>query len=217
MSKSATGLRIVLVSVIVLLALTARAAAPDRPRSDVLVEAAWARPKGELARDFNESSLGIGANDGLELGFRWRYYFSDAVSLSPAFHFLDYRDFESTDDLVGDYRIAASSLRYTLELMYRRGDESSPLRPFLAISGGLYRNRVAGFNKGVTEPFDESVNTVGYGIRGGLGWGPFEISAVYHLNRFASWRYFQTGSEENYNWDSFSVRAGWIIPVNTSD
>lgn len=212
MSKSPTGLRIVLVSMVALLAAAAGSGASDRPESKVLVEVAWAQPRGALARDFHETALGIGANDGLEIGFRWRYHFSDAVSLSPAFHFVDYRDFKSTDEVVGDYRIAASSLRYTLELMISRRDQSSSLRPFLALSGGLYRNRVAGFDKGITAPFDQSINTVGAGLRGGLRWGSFELSAIYHLNRFASWRYFQTGREEDYNWDNVAIRVGWIIP-----
>ena len=29
--------------------------------------------------------------------------------------------------------------------------------------------------------------------------------------------FFDTGIDQDYNWDSFSVRGGWIIPFETSD
>jgi len=185
-----------------------------RPHSQVLVEAGWVQPRGDLALDYTETALGFGAGDGLELGFRWRYHFSRSISLSPAFHFVDYRDFESTDDVIGDYRISASTLRYTLELMMIRGSEKSPVRPFLAVNGGLYRNRVVGFNKNLSAPFDQSVNTLGLGVRGGVRLGRFELSAIYNVNRFSTWQYFKTGNEVDYDWDNFSVRAGWIIPFS---
>ena len=214
MPKFTTHLRWALLVATIICATTTLAAESSRPRSQVLVEAGWTRPYGDLAQDYTETALGFGAGDGLELGFRWRYHFSQTVSLSPAFHFLDYRDFKSTAPEIGDYRISASSLRYTLELMIIQGDEKKPVRPFLAFSGGLYRNRVVGFNKSFTGPFDESTNTLGFAGRAGVRLGMFELSAVYSLNRFDSWRYFQTGEEVPYNWDNFSVRAGWIIPFS---
>jgi len=214
MTLTQTRRCVVLLAALMLLTTTTYAAAGDRPPSQVLIEGGWARPYGELAQDYTETALGFGAGDGLELGFRWRYHFSRTVSLSPAFHFMDYRNFNSTDEVIGDYRISSSSLRYTLELMIIQGDVTKAARPFLAFSGGLYRNRVIGFNKNLIEPIDESVNTLGFAVRGGVQLGPFEFSAVYSLNRFSSWQYFQTGVEEDYNWDNFSVRIGWIIPFS---
>jgi len=204
--------RIALVIVVLLLAFTAQAADKGRPPSQVLVEAGWGQPYGDLAQDYTETTLGFGTSDGLELGFRWRYHFSHTFSLSPAFHFMDYRNFKSTDPEIGEYQISASSLRYTLELMIVQGDEKKTVRPFLAFSGGLYRNRVVGYNKNLSEPFDASVNTLGFAGRGGVRLGLFELSAIYSLNRFSTWQYFQTGVEQEYNWDNFSVRAAWIIP-----
>ncbi len=214
MSKSVAARRIILLTVIMLMTSGAYGADPDRPFNQVLVEGGWSRPYGSLAQDYTETTLGFGATDGLELGFRWRYHFSHTVSLSPAFHFMDYRNFKSTDDVIGDYRISASSFRYTVELMIVQGDPGRVARPFLALSGGLYRNRVIGYNKNLTKPFDQSVNTLGFGMRAGVRLGLFELSAVYSVNRFSSWQYFQTGVEEDYNWDNFSVRVGWIIPFS---
>ena len=216
MNKRFLGLALVfLVGLItVATAITATAAVPERAHNQVLVEAGWSHPYGDLGQDFSDTRLGFGAGDAMELGFRWRYHFSPTLSLSPAFHFVDYRDFKSTDAIIGDYRISASSLRYTLELMMIQGDLNRSVRPFLAFSGGLYRNRVVGFNKNLSEPFDQSVNTLGFGVRAGIRVVGFELSALYNLNRFTSWQFFQTGQDQEYNWDSFAVRAAWIIPFS---
>lgn len=214
MFQRSVGFVFVLMVVTVLTALPAGARELSRPHNQVLVEAGWSHPYGDLARDYSATRLGFGAGDALELGFRWRYNFSRTISLSPAFHFVDYRDFKSTDPRVGDYRISASSLRYTLELMMIQGNEQKPVRPFLAFSGGLYRNRVVGFNKNLSNPFDQSVNTLGLGVRAGVRLAGFELSAIYNLNRFATWQFFQTGQDQDYNWDSFAVRAAWIIPFS---
>ncbi len=196
------------------LATTTQAAESDRPPSQIVVEAGWGRPYGELAQDFNTTELGLGAGDGLELGFRWRYHLSRTVSLSPAFHFMDYRNLKGDDSLAGAFQISSSSLRYTIELMFIQGNEKKLVRPFLALSTGLYRNRLVGSSKDLTEPLDQSVNTLGFGGRSGVRLGRFELSAGYHLNRFSTWQYFQTGQKEDYNWDNFSVRAGWVIPFS---
>ncbi len=214
MPKMTHSLQMALLIVILIGATAGFAADAPRLPSQIVVEAGWGSPYGELAEDFTQTSLGFGASDGLELGFRWRYHLSSSISLSPAFHFMDYRNFKSTDPGIGDYKIAASSLRYTLELMVMRGDESHVVRPFAALSGGWYRNRVTGFTKNFAYPIEESTNTLGLASRAGVRLGTFEISAVYSLNRFDSWRYFETGQEEAYNWDNFSVRAGWIIPFS---
>jgi len=201
-------------ALVALLAITTfgTAAAADRPHSQVIVELGVAVPYGDAGQNYTETKLGFGAKSGLELGFRWRYRFSEAWSLSPAFHFIDYRNFSSTDEVIGDFRISVASLRYTAELMRHFGRESDSVRPFVAVSGGLYRNRVVGFNKNLSQPFDESVNSLGVAGRAGVIIGMFELSAMYNLNRFSSWRFFQTGDEVDYNFDNLTVRAGWTIP-----
>lgn len=213
MNQRLAGL-VILIASLSLFTTTTFAAVPVRPHNQILVEAGWSHPYGDLARDYTNTKLGFGAGDALELGFRWRYHFSQALSLSPAFHFVDYRDFKSSAPAIGDFRISASSLRYTLELMMVQGNPNTAVRPFLGLSGGLYRNRVVGFNKNLSEPFDESVNTLGFGVRAGVRVVGFELSAVYNLNRFTSWQFFQTGQDQAYNWDSFAVRAAWIIPFS---
>jgi hypothetical protein len=199
---------------LLLLAVAPLAAAQTAATSRVVIEMGWAAPLGELGDDYPATRIGLGARDGLEVGFGWRYQLSNSLSLSPAFHFVDYRNFTSTAPVIGDYRIAASSQRYTVEAMVMSGDEARPVRVFFAASAGLYRNRLEGFHKLQPEAFDESINTLGLAVRGGVHLGPFELSAVYGVNRFATWQFLRTGAEEEYSWDSFTVRAGWVLPFS---
>jgi hypothetical protein len=193
------------------------AAAAERPGSEVVVEAGWARPVGQLGEDFTAEpgDYGFGAKEGLELGFRWRFPLSSRVSLSPGFHVIDFRDYKSSAPEIGNYQISVTSLRYTLELMVGFGDPRSAVRPFAAVSGGWYRNRVVGYQTYLTGSYVESVNTLGFVGRVGLRLDMFEISVLYSVNRFATWRYFDGPSFDqpvDYDWDNFGVRAGWIIP-----
>ncbi len=214
MRQTPATIRVILLTLLVMSSLASAALAGDRPHSQVLVEVGWGKPYGDLAQDYTTTKQGFGAEDGLELGFRWRYYFSNTVSLAPAFHFMDYRNFESTDPDIGEFRISAASLRYTLELMIIQGDATKSIRPFLAASGGWYRNRTVGYSKQLPEPFDESINMLGLGMRAGVRLGLFEISAIYSWSRFATLRYFDPGVEADYNWDNFGIRVGWIVPFS---
>lgn len=191
------------------------------PGSQVLIEVGWAHPLGDLADDFHETPLGFGARDGFELGFRWRKHLTRRLSLSPAFHFSDYGNHEdfievlnpdgTLDELV-EIDVSCTVYRYTLELLYTLRDPGATLVPFVGASGGLYRNRVRGYYKIFEIPFDESVNTLGLQGRIGMRFDQLELSAVYHWNRFSTWRFFRTGTDQQYNWDTFSMRLGWIVP-----
>ena len=81
----ATGLALVAA------AIASAPAAADRPPSQVVLEVGGAIPKGNLGDDFYDTELGLGIKSGLEMGFRWRFFLNDAWSLSPAFHFLNYK------------------------------------------------------------------------------------------------------------------------------
>jgi len=197
----------------VLVLLAAPAAAASRPPSQVILEFGWLRPYGDLGDDFSATELGFGADDGLEAGFRWRLHLTPTFSVSPAFHFANFGDFQTQDEDLGDVRVDCTSYRYTVEFLLRSGGDAR-VRPFLAAAGGLYRNRVVGYTKEFTRSFDESVNTLGACLRVGIAVADLEFSAAYHLNRFSTWRYFQTGVEQDYGWDSFSVRGAWILPFN---
>ena len=91
-------------------------------------------------------------------------------------------------------------------------DPDTAVRPFIAGSAGVCRNRTEGYWKTWEKAFDASVNTLGLGLRAGLLIGGFEFSAVYNVNRYDTWRFFNTGYEESYVWDNLVLRVGWIIP-----
>jgi hypothetical protein len=188
------------------------AQAGGHPSSQVIFEVGYVQPHGDLADDFFATPLGFGIKEGLELGFRWRYRFSESLSISPSFHFVDYRNFSGENEEVGAYRIKPTTLRYSLELMYIMLSPDTTIRPFLAGSVGLVRNRVEGYWKTWDKAFDSSVNALGFGLRAGLQVGSFEFSAVYNVNRFDTWRFYNTGYEESYVWDNTVFRVGWIIP-----
>ncbi len=188
------------------------AQAGGHPSSQVVFEVGYVQPYGDLAGDFFNTPLGFGIKEGLELGFRWRYRFSESLSISPSFHFVDYKNFSGENEEVGAYRIKPTTIRYSLELMYIMLKADTPVRPFIAGSAGIARNRVEGYWKTWDKAFDSSVNALGFGLRAGLLVGGFEFSAVYNVNRFDTWRFYNTGYEESYVWDNAVLRVGWIIP-----
>lgn len=208
------GLRLIprLALAAVLLTVAVPCLAGGHPPSQVVVEFGYVQPYGDLADDFLTTPLGMGIKEGIELGFRWRYRFSESFSISPGFHFVDYRNYKGENEELGAYRIKPTTLYYSLELMYIFLDPGTTVRPFIAGSAGVSRNRTEGYWKTWEKAFDSSVNSLGLAARAGLQVGSFEFSAVYNLNRFDTWRFFNTGYEESYVWDNLVLRVGWIIP-----
>ncbi len=197
---------------VVLLAGGGSVIAGDLPGSQVVVEVGMAQPYGQLGADFYKTRLGFGATDGLELGFSYRIFLSETVSIAPVFLFVDYGDFEGSNEEVQDFRLQASSYRFGAELMVKMPGSFSTFRPFLAAGAGLYRNRVTGFYQDNTKALDQSLNTMGYSLRAGVQIIGFEFSVVYNINRFNTWQFYQSDYRERYNWDNVGFRAGWLIP-----
>lgn len=187
-------------------------ASSERPPSQVLVEGGVTVPKGDLGADFHGDPLGFGAHAGMELGFRWRLFLSPSLSVSPGFHFSDFRNLEGTNDDLGDYRVESSIYSWTVELMWHPGSRDAVVRPFAAVAAGLYRNRLVGYTKTFERSLDESINALGFNGRAGLALGELEFSVVYHVNRFSTWRLFDTGVDQDYNWDCLGARAAWVLP-----
>lgn len=207
--------RLGLATALLVLLLAPGAGHAGRPPSQVLLEAGGALPRGDLAADFTTEPLGFGVKSGLELGFRWRLWLSENWSVSPSFHFMNYKDFKSLTPTGEDFRIKPTSFRYVVEVMWMAGDRTRGFRPFLAVGGGLYRNRVEGFYKTFDRPFDQSVNTFGASGRAGVKLGQFELSVLYSWNRFETWALYRTGQAESYDWDNSGVRAAWLVPFGS--
>lgn len=203
---------IVILSFVFLLPGVGSALEDDKPGSQVVVEVGLAIPYGELGADFEKTRLGLGATQGLEIGFSYRIFLSSTVSIAPTFLFLDYGSYNGFDEEVGDFQVQSSSYRYGAELMVKMPGPHKKPRPFLAVGAGLYRNRVTGFYQDYTKALDQSVNTMGYSLRAGVQIIGLEFSVVYNINRFNTWQFYQSDYRERYNWDNVSIRAGWLIP-----
>lgn len=204
----------VLLGCLAIVAAVAPVRAQDRPSSEVLIEGGLVLPYGHLSDDFLKTRLGFGADDGYEAGFRFRLNLGPTFSISPAFHFVDFGNFDGEDPEIGEYSILTSSLRYSVEFMVMSEYRSfGRPRPFLAAGVGMYRNRVQGYYQNFVEAVDQSVSTLGVSVRGGVQIIGFELSLVYHINRFNTWQFYQSDYRERYNWDSLGVRVGWLIPL----
>ena len=178
----------------------------------VIIEGGLVWPGGDLENGFMQSPLGIDAGSGTELGFRYRYYFRSSLSISPSFHFVNFGPHVGEDPNLVEYEIQPTSFRYSLELLFHKMESTETVQPFLGVSAGLYRNRLTGLDKNLITEIDGSTNSLGLAVRGGIRRGDFEISAVYHRNRFDTWQFFWTGCCQSYSWDSISLRLGWSIP-----
>ena len=181
--------------------------------SRVVIEGGLIQPQNNLVADFNEATLGLGAENGYEAGFRFRLPLTSFFSISPGFHLVDFGSHVLTDVDEEEYKTEALSYRFTLEGMLKPRFEDRWIRPFVAVAAGLYRDRVVGF---YDDPFaqerNNSVNSFGYSVRVGLAVDSFELSWVTHRNRVDTWQFFRTDSRESYRWDNQGVRLGYLMP-----
>lgn len=203
---------IAILLVLLAAAVAGPAAAGDRPGGQVVVEFGLPVPYGDLGDDYLDAPLGFGASGGLEAGFRWRLPLSNLLSLSPAFHFTDYGGVAGTDPLLGGYILDCSTYAYTLEARLGAAGPGTRLRPFLALGAGLLRNRAVGTDKETGRGFDDAINTFGASLRVGVALDQLEISVLYRLNRFSTWRFFRADQAQDYAWDALVLRGAWAIP-----
>jgi len=183
----------------------------DHPPAEVQLDAGYIMPRGDLNDDFTGTAQGFGADPGYEVGILWRYYLDERWSVAAAFHFAKFSEFEGTDEILGDYSVAATGYRYGLQLRRSFGNPDG-WQPFLLAGAGVFRNRFEGRDKVLLEPFDRSLSTLGYSFGAGIRRGDVEIGAAWQINRFTSWRFFATDSAQDYDWDTLCLRFSWLIP-----
>ncbi len=188
---------------------------------EVLIEGGVSLPAGDLDRPFGllDGAKGLGAETGYEIGARFRYWFGDGLAISPAFHYVDFGDFSAYDEQLGPYQVGASILRYGADLqVFLPGDERR-LRLYLTGGAGLYHNRYRDEltedpNLGYDYSYSEqSFDALGFSFGGGLRMADFEVSAVYHVNRFETARLLAGSAKEKFDWDFISVRFGLAFPT----
>ncbi len=188
------------------------ATAEGLPPNQVTIEVGMAVPYGQVGASFDQTRLGLGATEGLEIGFNYRIYLTETVSIAPTFLFVDYGNYEGFEETVQDFRIQSSTYRYGIEMLVMMPGSFKTPRPFLGAGVGLFRNRVTGFYQSYVKAIDQSVDTMGFSLRAGLQIIGLEFSLVYNINRFNTWQFYQSDYRERYNWDNLSIRAGWLIP-----
>lgn len=197
-----------------LLLLTGPASAQDRVR--IVLEAGAVRPLGELAADFDPDEGGLGQDNGYEVGVGLRVPVAAAWTLSPAFHYVDFGRHEMEPDEDEPWRTEAISFRTTAEVAWCPPVEHGPLRPLLAVGGGLYRNRVVGYYDDPevidTGERDDTVNTFGWYLRWGFRSDAMEVSFLAHRNTVRTWRYFENDSKTKYGWNNLAVRFSYLLP-----
>lgn len=188
------------------------AAAPEMGKR-VAVDGAWLRPRGELADAFDPSTGGLGAGPGYEVGIRFRLPVSHTIRLSPGFHFADFEDQVVTDLAENEYTTGAYSYRFTLEIMWIPDCGGGTVRPFAALGGGLYRDRVVGhWGDPGGEVRNDSSNTFGYRLRLGATTDDFEVGLVAHRNEVNTLHFFPTRSPARYRWNNIGVQVSYLLP-----
>lgn len=205
-----------LLLVITLVAMTAHAATPVptvQPVPDgggrLWVEGGWAVPMRDLSDGLDATPVGAGAIPGFEAGIGWRFGLSPTWSLAPTVHYLGYGDATGLGS-DGESTLGAASVRYGVELLWTANRPGARL--LFGMTPALVHNRLHGPGKdhltavaGTGEGFDVSLRT-------GVRFENTEISAVWHLNRFRSYRFFDSPTELDYNWDTVVLRFGWQLP-----
>lgn len=194
-------------------------AVPASARDDVriVLEGGAVRPLAELGATFDSGERGLGQGDGFEIGVGLRVPVAEAWTLSPAFHYVGFGRHELEPDADEPWRTEAISFRTTAELAWCPPVRSGPLRPLVAIGGGLYRNRVVGYYDDPllieTGERDDTVNSFGWFLRWGFrAADSVEVSFLAHRNTVRTWRYFETDAKAKYGWNNLAVRFSYLLP-----
>ncbi len=190
---------------------------PQHPGDEVLVEWGRARPLGELGDTF-DSELGLAADDGYEIGFRWRRFLGSRLTIGPAFHFMQfgtYREEPPEGETGETFEIDNSIIRYGVDLTYLPPAIAAYVQPFLSAGVALCRNRYREKFPDSGDFYAANVNSLGYLLGGGFRFGRVEMTAVYTIDRCRSRALPSVaGGLQHYRWDNLSMRVGWVLPLH---
>jgi hypothetical protein len=200
--------------VVLVLMAGAPALAQHGAVSEVLLEGGVSEPRMDLADSwYSPTGKGFGAETGYEVGFRFRYFASPSVALSPSFHFVDFANFLDVDNDGYGFEVQTSILRYSMDLQLFMGTNHAKLRPFISVGAVLNNNRYQDYSDSDMTTYKTNVYALGGAAGGGFRAGIFEISVLYNYNRFSTVRLDPEGLKRTYNWDYLSVIAGFSFPT----
>jgi hypothetical protein len=184
------------------------------PRNQLLFEGGLAVPLGNLEESFWTTDQGLGATNGYELGARYRYFVTPWMAISPAFHYVRFGKDSGVPPADVDldyYAIQTSIYRYAVDLQSFVGSPRAPVRLYFTIGASLSYNKYRDEQvapSGYRSYYEHG--TTGFAVAGGAGlqFGPVEVSAVYHYDRFESTGLPSASGEDDWDWDHVTARAG---------
>lgn len=195
-------------------ALAAAAATPDTAQAqlDVALEAALAIPMGDLPASFAHTERGFGAKPGYSLGLRLRWFVASGVAISPTFHFTAFGDHEDYDAAGNLFFVAATAAHFGVDLLYQAPGAFADWRPFVAGGVEITQNRFReSFDTTATE-YKASVTGLSPRLQIGVRRGDFCGALAWQWSRFATPRFFDTGEDTDYNWDTARFVIGYTLP-----
>ncbi|HOX25001.1 MAG TPA: hypothetical protein PLL30_04475 [Candidatus Krumholzibacteria bacterium] len=177
----------------------------------LVLEAGAAVPAGDLADDFANTEMGLGAGTGYDLGIRLRYFLSDVTAVGPTFHYANFGDWEDVSaDPVGDaYAVRTSVYRYGVDLQQYLAPRRAVVRPYVTVGAAFCHDRYEDWLQ-FAGTFTTASNNLAFGIGGGVAMGPLELSAVWTYNQTDNRMLPRAGGvyDTEYDWSYLVVRAG---------
>jgi len=179
---------------------------------EFVLEGGLAEPFGDQKDDYRTSSNGFGSTTGYEVGFRIRQYVSEQFIISPAFHYTRFGTATGFTQGNGGnslaYEIRTSNYRYSLDFLAFTGDVYSTMRLFATAGVALVNNRYRDELQG-NSTYSASVNAPAFSAGVGLKFTNIEITGEYIYNRFSTNKFSFDGINQDFNWDTLIIRAGF--------
>ena len=215
-----------LVSIVVVLLLSMTAMTPaamaqrprqsgqpvNPPRNQLVFEGGFVSPLGDLKDDYFDSDKGLNAENGYELGARFRHFLNPYLAVSPSFQYVKFGEYSDVADFDGygenlGFQINTSIYRYAFELQSFLSPVRSQMRMYFTLGISLNNNRYEDLLEGYY-PYKHNTLSLGAAAGVGLTFGPIELSGVYNYNRFETDGLPTVSGTSIHNWDYFALRVG---------
>jgi hypothetical protein len=184
----------------------------SQARLEISLEGAFVTPAADLPASFRHTERGFSAGPGYALGLRARWFAGPSFVISPAFHFVKLGEHEDYDDAGDRFHIATSMVRFGLDVFYQAHGTFFQWRPFVGAGVELVQNRYQERFDVDETSYEATENVVGPRLHAGVRRGDFEFALSLHWSRFATPRFFFTGKETDYRWDTAQLVVGYTLP-----
>jgi hypothetical protein len=179
---------------------------------EVMLEGALATPEGDLSASFNHTARGFSAGPGYSLGLRVRWFVTPRLAVSPSFHFTEFGEHEDYDENDQRFHVATAAARYGVDLIYQARGAFGDWRPFLGAGVELTQNRFHETFDATATEYKANALALGPRVQAGVRHGDFSAALALQWSRFSTPRFFFTGDESRYVWDTVQVVLGYTLP-----